>query len=135
MTLPDEDVNEFAGFSQRLHTGLSPVGEMEEILVDRIVSATWRLRRVLRIEKEIYRIEMEDLRNIISKYDLGTAFIREGRNGFSNLSRYETAIERGLYRALHELQRLQAVRTINPTQPPVAVDVDVNISKTSAEIQ
>jgi hypothetical protein len=32
-------------------------------------------------------------------------------NAFSKLSLYETAIERGLYKALHELQRLQAARS------------------------
>jgi hypothetical protein len=31
-----------------------------------------------------------------------------GANAFSKLSRYETTMERGLYKALHELQRLQA---------------------------
>src|SRR5215207_10976140 len=61
------------------------------------------------------------------EWGFGWAFIRDanGQNAFSNLSRYETAIERGLYKALHELQRLQADRA--PTgsiPPPVAVDVD-----------
>ena len=41
---------------------------------------------------------------------LGLTFIRDGNgpNAFSKLSRYETTIERDLYKALHELQRLQA---------------------------
>ena len=43
---------------------------------------------------------------------LGRTFARDAdnANAFSKLSRYETAIERGLYRALHDLQRLQAAR-------------------------
>jgi hypothetical protein len=43
---------------------------------------------------------------------LGRTFIRDAdkTNAFSKLSRCETAIERSLYRALHELQRLQAAR-------------------------
>ena len=60
---------------------------------------------------------------------LGRTFIRdaEGANAFSKLSRYETAIERSLYRALHELQRLQAARRARGgVAPPAVVDVDVS---------
>ena len=41
----------------------------------------------------------------------------------SKVSRYEAALERGLFRALHELQRLQAMRAGAAVLPPVAVDV------------
>jgi hypothetical protein len=60
---------------------------------------------------------------------LGRTFMRDANeaNAFSKLSRYETAIERSLYRALHELQPLQAVRrTSGNILPPVAIDVDVS---------
>jgi hypothetical protein len=60
---------------------------------------------------------------------LGRTFIRDadGANAFSKLSRYETAIERSLYKALHELQRLQAGRNTEGNVPPPAV-VDVEVS-------
>ncbi len=60
---------------------------------------------------------------------LGRTFIRDANqaNAFSQLSRYETTIERSLYKALHELQRLQAARhTEGSVPPPVAIDVDVS---------
>ena len=60
---------------------------------------------------------------------LGRTFIRDadGANAFSKLSRYETAIERSLYKALHELQRLQAARRADGNvPPPAAIDVDVS---------
>jgi hypothetical protein len=60
---------------------------------------------------------------------LGRAFIRDANeaNAFPKLSRYETNIERRFYKALHELQRLQAARHANMNvTPPVAVDVDVS---------
>jgi hypothetical protein len=44
----------------------------------------------------------------------------------SKLSRYEGRIERGLYRALHELQRMQARRRGELVPAPIAVDVNVN---------
>ncbi len=43
----------------------------------------------------------------------------------SKLSRYEAAIERSLYRALHELQRVQAAR--QDGQPPASIAVDVTV--------
>jgi hypothetical protein len=60
---------------------------------------------------------------------LGRTFIRDAdkANAFSKLSRYETAIERSLYKALHELQRLQAAREAGSrVPPPPAIDVDVS---------
>ena len=65
---------------------------------------------------------------------LGRTFIRDAdqANAFSKLSRYETAIERSLYKALHELQRLQAARRAEGNvSPPVALDV--HVSGTSRE--
>ena len=47
-------------------------------------------------------------------------------NALTKLSRYETAMERSLYKALHELQRLQAARQGKEVPVPVAVDIDVS---------
>jgi hypothetical protein len=45
----------------------------------------------------------------------------------SKLSGCETTIERSLYKALRELQRLQAARRADGNAtPPVAIDVDVS---------
>jgi hypothetical protein len=41
----------------------------------------------------------------------------------SRITRYEASIERSLYKSLHELQRMQAVRQGQHVPPPVAVDV------------
>ncbi len=39
--------------------------------------------------------------------------------------RYETSLENGMYKALHELQRVQAFRLGERAQVPVAVDVQL----------
>ena len=45
----------------------------------------------------------------------------------SKLYGCETTIELGLYKALHELQRLQAARRADGNAPPpVAIDVDIS---------
>jgi hypothetical protein len=60
---------------------------------------------------------------------LGRSFHADATDSdaFGKLARYETAIDRGFYRTLHELQRLQAARQGRPVPAPQAVDVDVSI--------
>jgi len=174
--LPGEDEATLAELSGRLRDELRPVGELEGLLVERVIAAAWRLRRLGRVEAGIFawerleelaeRAEREareyerstDIGENLSgpwitvtdekKHEqalsraqqmrsgqedetatLGRTFARDatGANAFSKLSRYETTIERGLYKALHELQRLQAARGAGSgAPPPVAVDVDVS---------
>jgi len=71
--------------------------------------------------------QLRDLRNG-STETIGLTFIRgsSGVDAFSKLSRYETALERGYYRALHELQRLQHERRGGHVPPPMALDVTVS---------
>ena len=122
----------------RLRTELQPVGELENMFVDRIISAHWRLRRLGRVEDGIFTykyygtlsdsLEMEGMQEANTTM-LGNAFVTDANEGnaFSKLSRYETAIERSLFKSLHELQRLQAARQAESTlPPPVAVDVEVS---------
>ena len=86
------------------------------------------------IDQEKYREAISEAKQMEAGRDgetatLGQTFIRDAEtaNAFSKLSRYETAIERSLYKALHELQRLQAARLADGNaQPPVAIDVDVS---------
>ncbi len=73
-----------------------------------------------RIEKTAHLLKEETLA-------LGVAFKQDAENAgaISKLSRYEAAIERSLYRALHELQRVQAAR--QDGQPPASIAVDVTV--------
>jgi hypothetical protein len=59
---------------------------------------------------------------------LAQAFVRIGNTNdmLTKLTRYETTLERSLYRALHELQRLQAARSGQSVAPPAAVDVTLS---------
>jgi hypothetical protein len=158
LLLPGEDPATLKELSERLVAELRPEGELEILLVEEIIAAYWRLRRLRKVEASIFarqlyeelleraqteaqsyeRNTLEDMvenqyttitdeqkhQEALSKaqelqaeqYEetptLGLAFIRDANeaNAFSKLSRYEAAIGRSLYRALHELQRLQAAR-------------------------
>ncbi len=59
---------------------------------------------------------------------VGVAFKEDAKyaGAISKLSRYEVAIERSLYRALHELQRVQAARQDGHAPASIAVDVTVD---------
>jgi hypothetical protein len=65
---------------------------------------------------------------------LGRTFIRDANeaNAFSKLSRYEAAIERSLYKALHELQRFQSARYAESSVTPPAI-VEVEVRRTYKE--
>jgi hypothetical protein len=172
--LPGEDEEALRVLGERLRDELQPLGELENLLVSRIITAYWRLHRLGRVEAGIFAWQLygelreraqrearsytrNTLDHLIENQDttitdqqrrqealskaqdmqakrdaetatLGRTFIRDANeaNAFSKLSRYETAIERSLYKALHELQRLQAARRANSNvTPPAAIDVDV----------
>jgi hypothetical protein len=171
--LPGEDEEALKELDENLRAELQPLGELENLLVDGIIAAHWRLRRLRRVEAGIFAWELygelaeraqqeahtyewsvldalgspeqitdeqkhqkalSRAQEMKAKQDaetatLGRTFIRDAdkANAFSKLSRYETAIWRSLYKALHELQRLQAARrTEGNVLPPMALDVDVS---------
>jgi len=85
--------------------------------------------RILRIEKEMMDHEVADKdssrraysRNkrseSVSLWDaLESDF--QYRNTLFKFMRYETHIERGMYKALHELQRIQRSEAVRVCQPP-----------------
>jgi len=113
-----ESEAELVAFGKRLRAQLAPVGELELLLVDRIVSTAWRLRRLIGVETMLYDRE--------AKPD--HAFNNYGREKMSVLSRYEVTLERSLYKALHELQRLQATQDGQAVPLPEAVDVEISVS-------
>jgi hypothetical protein len=55
-----EDEREFTALHQRLWDDLMPAGPLEEMLVDRIVTAHWRLRRALKAEAGEIALNVDD---------------------------------------------------------------------------
>ncbi len=136
-----EDEASLIELKQNITNGLKPVGELEILLTDRIIANIWRLRRLLEVEKSVMEWRKE---NSLGHYVIGggvrewvpyeKGFFEERgamRDMITNVDiervlRYETAIERGIYKALHELQRLQAMRLGEKVAAPIAVDLDVS---------
>jgi len=115
-------------FGKRLRAQLAPVGELELLLADRIVSNAWRLRRAVGMEAALLNVKRGD-QTLIE--DVFSWKLDRGR--LQLISRYEATLERSLYKALHELQRLQAAREGQAVLLPQTVDVEVSVSGADAQ--
>ena len=142
--LEGESRADFDAFAKGLMEHLAPVGHVELMLAEHVVAGAWRSRRVLRLEWELV---WQDQHLLISRVgDFPTTEDSEGvatpcsmmaermvrDDTYEKFRRYETSIERGLYRALHELQRLQAARRGEEVAAPVVVDVAVDVCADAA---
>lgn len=130
---------------QRLNDHFNPVGVLEKMLVDRIGVYYLKLYRVAKAENEYMQSKLNPRRSYTrDRMDFGldtteTVVENEGytpkisRDAVEKLSetylRYEIAIENRLYKALHELQRLQSARNGVLVPPPLALDVDISGEK------
>ena len=128
--------------TERLEDQFHPVGVLEKMLVDRIGVYYLKLYRVAKAENEYMR-SLLNPRETHEKSLIGSDMVfsetvvdNEGyvpqidETDVETLSstylRYETTIENRLYKALHELQRVQAARNGEAVPPPVAIDVSVS---------
>ena len=118
-----ESEAELVDLGKRLRGQLAPVGELELLLADRIISTAWRLRRAIALETLLFDTERGD-----SSAYYGALIYKSDRDRLQLFSRYELTLERSLFRALHELQRLQAERCGMPVPPPVAIDMTVDVA-------
>jgi len=132
------DSENFTQLGQRIMENLQPEGEIEILLTERIIANMWRLRRALEVETAIMEYEkfddsMADLDLLLNTSSNNEDQTRRKRtrlmivnSGVETVIRYETTIERGIYKALHELQRIQAARKGQPVLLPLAVDITVD---------
>ena len=101
--LAGEDGEALEELGERLRAELQPVGELENLLVDRIVASYWRLRRVGRVESGIFawdrseemaeRAEWE-ARSYERKYYACGMFGRDPELEISDEKKHEEALSR-----------------------------------------
>ena len=180
VVLPGEDADAFEDLWNQVRANFSPVGPIEELLVDRIVNAMWRLQRLARAETALFHWRVHELKaNRLAKqvcsyektfldglsglsfsapeitdkashaeatealgqatYErdrdevlLGRALDADAKEGdtFAKLARYETSLERSLFRTLYELRQIQDKRRNRPTtRISDAITLDANDTK------
>jgi len=141
IVLGGESREEFDRFRDTMIERLDPDGELENMLAHRIIAAAWRLRRVGRIEQEMLNEmlavarEGDPLDELIRLSEsskprpltLGSVLSKAAWrwDRLNNVARYESHLERILYKGLHELQRLQAARDNHLVPLPAALDISV----------
>lgn len=62
VVLPGEDADGFEDLWNQVRADLAPVGPIEEFLVDRVVNAMWRLRRLGRAETALFHSRVQGLK-------------------------------------------------------------------------
>jgi hypothetical protein len=62
VVLPGEDADGFEDLWNQVRADLSPVGPIEEFLVDSVVNAMWRLRRLGRAETALFHSRVQGLK-------------------------------------------------------------------------
>lgn len=124
LLLPSEDAAELRAFADELRNDLAPDGAFEVVLVDRIISAAWRLRRVGVYENGVLQGEGAD-------ENLGLAFFRDARKGdaMAKVGRYVRECETSL-RVNRNLLTLEQARRSGQSVPlPATVDLVVTTTE------
>ncbi len=138
-SLTDYEENLYPKYFEELIEELEPKGFLEMVMVERVALSYLRLFRTAKIEKEYMQSKLHPgkTKSVLDNFaTYGVEVIEEGYKPKIDISiidqmeqtinRYEVAIERSLYRAIHELQRLQAARKGEKPPMPLAVDISVN---------
>jgi hypothetical protein len=111
--IPGEDPIAYNEFRRRLMDELLPKGSMENMLADRIVELSWRLKRSGRLQLGAFDVYTDGNAEPPDTPALGRIAVDDfsDRRVFNRLLMYERRIEHSLYKTMLELQRLQFIRT------------------------
>jgi hypothetical protein len=136
---------DFHHLLSRLRESFCPASIVEEVLVEKVAACYWRMARVLRAEAgEIRKAQAaapNDRRNDLLVRELLRAPVEVTEQGeqqwletervcralpdritMDKILRYETTMERQLYRALHHLERIQRRRQGEAVPPPLSIE-------------
>jgi hypothetical protein len=128
VVLPGEDRHAFNELKESFLAALQPEGPVELMLVDTIVSTYWRLGRLVMLETCYIQKKLGGTSRTYGIEDYANAvhYAFACTNAMANLNRYEVALERKFFKALHELERLQMTRKGGRPPAPLAIDIDVS---------
>ena len=147
-----EEKIDFEQFRFAFEADLQPVGPVEQVLVEDIVISRWRLNRIRKMEPGFFSLRLEvmndriqdDFAHLAPEAHLALIVRDDAQssNTLGKMSRYEVRFERSFYKALKELQRLQALRaavsdsgngTVSPTPISPVEPADIPDSPGQAE--
>ncbi|MHC4639781.1 MAG: hypothetical protein ACYTBV_20130, partial [Planctomycetota bacterium] len=83
-------------------------------------------KRTTTLKKDIEKLEREKKENKLSLQVEKKLACIPNKKELERLLRYETAIERQLYKALNQLERMQRLRAGDNVPAPIKIDLDLN---------
>jgi hypothetical protein len=121
----DEKRGDFLAFHDEMLAALAPGDALEAALAERIILCAWRLRRAGRAEaaRLNYAAAQRMGHHPGWRTEIDNA-LSDGEGTIAMIARYETQIERSLYRAMASLERRQARRAGEAVPAPILVAVD-----------
>jgi hypothetical protein len=107
IVLEEESKKEFDSLKAEFYAQFQPHGLLEQLFWERALTAAWRLSRVMKMESML--MNHASKRSFLGK---GLTEVLGGTQGdeLTLLSRYETSLEKILFRSLAELRILQNTR-------------------------
>jgi hypothetical protein len=102
-----------------LQQDLEPVGTLEQVLVEKIAHEYWRLGVAMWYEND--EIHSEGRRQFGSTETM------------HRLIRYQTMVNRQLFQAIQQLERLQRLRRGGMTPDPISVQVSGDVASSSGD--
>jgi hypothetical protein len=136
-TVSEYEINDFEMLYKRLENEFRPETTIEFLLVERIALYQIRLYRASKAEARYIKESLapSSLPNFDflhgpviedDKEKYGHRLKRNVIEGINNLYlRYEKTLENRLYRALHELERIQRTRKGERVPPPLTIDASM----------
>lgn len=99
-----------------------PISFAELTLVERMVEASWKLKRTNNMMSKLLSEGVDNFSSFQQEnYLAGT----DKMNKFALYNRYEVGLNKEYYRAMHELERVQAKRRGEKTAIPQMVDINM----------
>ncbi len=139
--ISSESQADFDLYREQMLSELAPVSPMESMLAERIVTLSWRLKRVCRIQNQVIdALNAANTSNPLTKLTqsllfknqnlppatsasnlaLGRLAIKDFANArvLDRLLMYERRMEHSLYKTLLELQRLNLIKNWSEAETP-----------------
>jgi hypothetical protein len=107
LLLPGEDESELAALGDGIRARLRPADALEELYVERIVAASWRLQRALKGEAETL-VWLRDSKSYMCRRPPG--YSKTPMEQLQPLERHIASLERSIDKAVGELNKLQKAR-------------------------
>ena len=102
----DDEREAFAALQSDLTVDLRPQGALEELVFNQLLHAAWNLRRLRRLEAELFHDNLDPLADPASTETL------------DRYARYQGRLDRAFHRAMRELRTLQTERAHRGTLEP-----------------